>query len=309
MNRIVTSAALAASALLALPVASEAATTFGSRLVNEPANSGECASLLTPCSLVSYIHPSDPNGDPYSGGAPVDGVITRFRIRAVGEGNTPATVTFRLARVSLPNPQNNDVALGTAAGTGPTVTIPPGNGPDVPVREFPGSLPVKKGDHLAIDGTNVLATYNSSGDKFSYRFDPPLVDGQGPRASNEATGELLVQADIEPDADGDGLGDQSQDPAVEKARSADTTKPRLSKLRLTRKALSYRLSESAKVTVRIKQGRRTLKRLSATGVAGRNRLAINRRTLPRGRYSVVVSAKDAAGNSSGAKRIALRVKR
>ena len=303
MNRIATSAALAASALLALPVAGEAATTFGSRLVNEPANSGECVSLLTPCSLVSYIHPSDPNGDPYSGGAPVDGVITKFRIRAAGEGNTAATVTFRLARLGLPNPQNNDVALGTAAGTGPTVTIPPGNGTDVPVREFPGSLPVKKGDHLAIDGTNVLATYNSSGDKFSYRFDPPLVDGQGPRASNEATGELLVQADIEPDADRDGRGDETQDRAI------DGSKPRVRGVKLSGGALTYRLSEPARVTVRIERAGRTVKRLTRRGRAGRNRIVIARRALRRGRYQLVLSARDAAGNSSDAKRVRLRVTR
>ena len=172
---------------------------------------GECNALATPCTLVSFIHPSDPNGDPYSGGAPVDGVITKFRIRAFGENNTPATVTFRLADVRLASPPNNDSALATAAGTGPTVTVQPGNGVDTPIREFPGSLPVKTGQHLAIDGTNVWATVNNSGDKFSYLFAPPLVEGQGARGSNSATGELLVAATIEPDSDKDGRGDETQD--------------------------------------------------------------------------------------------------
>ena len=67
-----TSAALAVGmALLALPSVGEASTSFGSRLNHDPANSGECKELLTPCTLASYIHPSDPNGDPYAGGAPV----------------------------------------------------------------------------------------------------------------------------------------------------------------------------------------------------------------------------------------------
>ena len=105
----------------------------------------------------------------------------------------------------------------TAAGTGPSATVPVYNpGQDTPVTEVPGSLRVKKGDYLAIDGTNVAATYNLSGDKYTYRYDPLLVDGQGPRAPAEATGELPVQAVIEPDADNDGLGDESQDPAIGK---------------------------------------------------------------------------------------------
>jgi hypothetical protein len=301
-----TSVVLAASALLALPAASDAATTFGSRLNHDPANSGECKDLPTPCTLASYIHPSDPNGDPYAGGAPVDGVITKFRIRAYGL-DAPANVTFRLARVNRQDPQNDDVALATAAGTGPSATVPVFNpGEDTPVTEVPGSLRVKKGDHLAIDGTNVAATYNSSGDKYTYRYDPPLVDGQGPRASNEATGELLVQAVIEPDADKDGLGDESQDPAIGKV---DRSKPRVSRVKLSGGAVTYRLSERAKVTLRIKKGGRTVKTLRANGKAGKNRIAIGTGKLAGGRYKLVLSARDAAGNSSDAKRIGLRVQR
>ena len=301
-----TSVVLAASALLALPAVSDAATTFGSRLNHDPANSGECKDLPTPCTLASYIHPSDPNGDPYAGGAPSDGVITKFRIRAYGI-DSPANVTFRLARVNRQDPQNDDSALATAAGTGPSATVPVYNpGEDTPVTEVPGSLRVRKGDYLAIDGTNVAATYNSSGDKYTYRYDPPLVDGQGPRASNEATGELLVQAVIEPDADKDGLGDETQDPKIGKA---DRTKPRITRVKLSGGAVSYRLSERAKVTLRIKKSGRTVKKVSANGKAGKNRIAIGTRKLDSGRYKLVLSARDAAGNSSDAKRIGLRVKR
>lgn len=310
-----TSVVLAASALLALPAASDAATTFGSRLNHDPANSGECKDLPTPCTLASYIHPSDPNGDPYAGGAPVDGVITKFRIRAYGL-DAPANVTFRLARVNRQDPQNDDVALATAAGTGPSATVPVYNpGEDTPVTEVPGSLRVKKGDYLAIDGTNVAATYNSSGDKYTYRYDPPLVDGQGPRASNEATGELLVQAVIEPDVDKDGLGDETQDRAIGKNDGngdngqADRIKPRLSRVKLSGGVLSYRLSERAKVTLRIKKGGRTVKKVTANGKAGKNRIEIRTRKLASGRYKLALSARDAAGNSSDVNRLGLRVQR
>jgi hypothetical protein len=165
---------------------------------------------------------------------------------------------------------------------------------------------VKKGAYLAIDGTNVAATYNASGDKYTYRFDPPLVSGQGPRASNEATGELLVQGVIEPDADRDGLGDETQDPVI---RKADRTKPRVSRVKLAGGALSYRLSERAKVTMRITRDGRTVKRLTARGKAGKNRMAIPTAKLAGGRYRLVLSARDKAGNRSNPKSISLRVQR
>ena len=91
--------------MLALPTAGQAATTFGSRLLNDPSSSGECVSFPNPCTIASFIHPTDPNGDPSSAGAPVGGVITMFRIRAHGEGGAGAKVTFRLASVSRPDPE------------------------------------------------------------------------------------------------------------------------------------------------------------------------------------------------------------
>ena len=97
MPRLTAATLAAAAALLVLAPLSHAAVTFGSRLNHNPANSGECQMLTTPCTIASFIVPTDPNGDPYSGGAPVDGVITKFRIRGFGGNGAPASVTFRLA--------------------------------------------------------------------------------------------------------------------------------------------------------------------------------------------------------------------
>ena len=106
------------------------------------------ARLPRPCTIVSFIHPSDPNGDPYSGGSPVDGVITKFRIRVFGEGGVATRVTFRVANIRLTNPRNDDNALATAAGTGPTVDVP---APAPATRRCASSRPalsVAKGQHL-----------------------------------------------------------------------------------------------------------------------------------------------------------------
>lgn len=332
MTRALAGLAVVAAGMLALPATGLAATTFGSRLNHDPANSGECDRPPDPgqCTFVSLIHPTDPNGDLYDGGAPVGGVITKFRIRAQAEPDVPATVTFRLADISRPDPQNANSALATLVAEGPTVTIPgvPDTALATPILEFPARVPVKQGNHLALDGTNVQATINDSGQKFSYVFKPPLVAGQGPRGSTDVTGELLVQADIEPDADGDGFGDETQDscPSQPTTQGAcDNTAPGVSAIAVGRRALRYTLSENAVIGILVekaRKGRRVrgqcrretrrnrdrprctrwtqIGNFIDSGEAGANTRTIPRRlrraNLAPGLYRVVIVATDVAGN-------------
>jgi hypothetical protein len=328
LKRLTGATFAAAATLLVLASASPAAVTFGSRLNHDPANSGECQALTAPCTIGSFIVPTDPNGDPSSAGAPVDGVITKFRIRGFGGGGVAGMVTFRLVHIT---PDANPAsALGTSAGTGPTVSIPADNGAETPVSEFPGRLTVKKGDHLAVDGTNVNATYNTSGDKFSYVFAPSLVDGEGARGSTQATGELLVAAVIEPDADHDGFGDETQDQCPTQATTqgpCDRTAPGVSRLGVSGGKIGYRLSEAATVSVLLEKaasGRRVNGRcvrrtrrnssrrrctrfvslrsgLAGPGKVGANSLAlpkIHRRKLAAGLYRVTLTVTDKAGNKT-----------
>jgi hypothetical protein len=292
--------------MLLVPAASQGATNFGSRLNHDPANSGECSSFPSPCTIASFIHPSDPNGDPYSGGAPVSGVITKFRIRGFGIGPTDPVdthVTFRLVHFNQATP-NSDTAVATAAGTGPNVVVkaPPSTATDTPIQEFPGRVSVNKGDHLAIDGTNIAATVNNSGQKFSYVFTPPLVQGQGGRGSTSATGELLVAATIEPDADHDGFGDETQDKCTTQntaGLACDNKPASFSRFKVKPKSfralgsgpsligrasgakISYLLSEPATTTFtvqRVLKGRRVRGRCRA---ATRRNKALSRRRCKR----------------------------
>ena len=342
MTRAFAGLAAVAAGMLALPAAGQAATTFGSRLNHDPANAGECVGFPNPCTFVSLLVPTDPNGDLHDSGAPVGGVITKFRTRVQGEGVEPATITFRLADISLPDPQNKDSAVATVVAEGPTVTIPGTDALNTPILEFPARVPVKQGNHLAIDGTNVWATINSSGEKYSYIFTPPLVGGQGPRGSIDVRGELLVQANIEPDADGDGFGDETQDgcPSQGGTQGAcvppDTSAPGLSGISVRARALRYSLSENAKVGIKVQKagkGRRvrgkcrrqtrrnrtrprctrwvSLGSFTDTGEAGANSRTIPRRlrraNLAPGLYRVLMTATDAAGNTTAAsKRFRIR---
>ncbi len=317
------------ASMLVLPAVGQAATTFGSRMRNDPTET-TCAmmSLPTPnCSIVSYIHPSEPNGDPYSGGAPVDGVITKFRIRAYAQ-EKPGQVTFRLANFQGDPGMGADSAIASSAGTGPTITINPDEDAlETPITEVPARLAVKKGQHLAIDTTaSIAAVYNSSGDKFSYVYSPPLVEGAGARGSNEVTAELLVAATIEPDADHDGFGDETQDACPTQATTqgpCDTTKPGVNGFGVANGKVSYTLSEAAAVSFQLakkapgrKVGTKCVKQTSAnkakkkcplfknvgaafagTGAPGKNTVTLpNGKKLKPGSYKLTMTATDAAGN-------------
>jgi hypothetical protein len=334
-------AGLAACAgALALAPASHAATTFGSRLIQDP-NTAPCqdsspGAIDGPCTMASYIVPTDPNGDPSSQGAAISGVITKFRIRAFGTAigmdptASPAQVTFRLVNITVD--PSGDSAIATSAGTGPTVTVPADDdGADIPITQVGARLPVAQGQHLAIDASpNLEAIYASSGDKDTYLFAPPLVDGEGGRGSTEVNEELLVQADIEPDADHDGFGDETQDQCPTQATTqgpCDSAAPAVSGLRVSGGKLSYTLSEAA--TVRfglakastgrrvgrkcVRRTRRNSKRRHCTrfttvgrafagpGAAGPNSLTLPKirgRKLGAGRYRLTMTVTDAAGNSA-----------
>jgi hypothetical protein len=319
--------AVASAALLA-PGLAQGATNFGSRLNHDPANSGECAAFDGTCTIVSFIHPSDPNGDPYAGGAPVDGVITKFRIRAyvITEAQQ---VTFRVADITR-DPGDDSTALATGAATGPTVTLQVNEDAlEAPVQEFAGRVPVKQGQHLAIDaGKYVQATVNDSGDKFSYVYSPPLVDGSGARGSTEPTGELLVAATIEPDADGDGFGDETQDQCSTQATTqgpCDITAPAVKGLKVAGGKVLYNLSEAATVKFKLakkvpgrKVGRKCVKQtpknkdkkrcprfrkvgapFSGPGAPGPNKATLpNGKKLKPGVYRLTMTATDSAGNTA-----------
>jgi uncharacterized delta-60 repeat protein len=80
--------------------------------------------------------------------------------------------------------------------------------------------------------------------------------------------------------------------------AADTVAPRITRLRVVRRQLRFRLSEPARVRVTIRRGRRVA-RLALDGRAGRNRARLRR--LKPGRYRVIARPVDAAGNAGRAR--------
>ncbi|MGH2840185.1 MAG: hypothetical protein ACRDKY_05100 [Solirubrobacteraceae bacterium] len=289
----ITTATLVAAGLLALPAGAAASVPFGSQLTHEPANGPESCGLemtAVPCTFVGYRHPTPPNGDNVPSPSPINGVVTKLRVRSA----TPDAVTFAFARITA----QGETATATLGALGPAVTFA-GTGE---IEEYPARVSVKKGMHVALQGTSHGATYNSDGGVDSFEFTPPLTLGGGPLTSTGYSGgELLVQAIVEPDVDRDGLGDETQDAKV-------SSGPRLTGVKLKGDRLRYRLSERAKVTVRISRGGRTVKRIKRTGRRGANTIKINRNALRSGSYRLTLSARDRDGNTT-TKRFTLRIVR
>jgi hypothetical protein len=324
--RIATAALLVLSALLLLPAVSQAAQVFGSRLLGAPTEQnpieGSCEAMIAmPCTLVSFIEPSNPNGDPVPSAAPSDGVITQFRVRAFAEAPTPLTfVVAGLTNVVEAGGQPES-ASGTLVATGPTVTIQPSPMDEVPIQgPFPARVPIKKGQNIGVDNTTALVAYKPGGEHWSFLFGPQLSAGTQ-LGSAATTGELLIQATLEPDVDGDGFGDETQDrcPSQKATQGpCEAVKPppvalAVSHYEVGKGKVSYELSKAATVRFRLarraKHGFRSVGRFSGPGVAGPNRRAIpHAAKLAPGSYRLTLTASDAAGSVASVKAV-FRVKR
>ena len=133
--------------------------------------------------------------------APIDGVIVRWRIKAGGAG-AGQPVTLRVVR--------GTGAASTGVGSSQPEDVPATAG----IYTFDTRLPIRTGDFIGIDccyyaSGHFFAT-TTSGAASDYWFSR-LADGETRAPTGSFAWELLVNADIEPDADRDGYGDETQD--------------------------------------------------------------------------------------------------
>jgi hypothetical protein len=196
------SAALAAASLMAVPAVSQAdSMTFGNRLDHEPSNSAPAHNCkedgsqdATPaCTRVGI---DESFAVPGGLVAPMDGTITKLSVRA----GAPGSMTFRLAKLLSLSRAPGFSAVGVSDGTGPTVNVQ-GRGFDenesTAIESFQVSVPVHKGDYLAIDSTSTSAEYCTSGGQKQAVFSPPL--SSTPQTTSSYAGcDLMVQAEMVP---------------------------------------------------------------------------------------------------------------
>jgi hypothetical protein len=182
-----------------------AATEFGSECTVNEIASGP--------SFVSISHGA---GSPLPVAAPVSGVITEWKTTAkFGEIPPEAAAEFAVIyrqelQVYRPAGGNSYTLIGESLGGALNL-----NG----TSSFPARIPVQAGDHLGLGGTLVTIFCEETGDPadmIGFTIGNPLV-GSTREFGLEQEIQVPVVAKIEPDVDGDGYGDETQDKCPQSA--------------------------------------------------------------------------------------------
>ena len=195
-------AGLAGAFALVVAAPAQGATTIGSSLASRANLTIGCGVPGEPLSIctVAQIELGD---RPVT--APIDGVVVRWRVRSASAGS---------ARLRILRPAGSGKFEGAGTSAPIAMSSPGAAGQD---RQYFSSarLPVLQGDYVGLDRERRAGGLYAqrSGSAFDViQFEVPLPDGQaeGPDTAFEGA-ELLLNADVEPDKDGDGFGDESQD--------------------------------------------------------------------------------------------------
>jgi hypothetical protein len=198
--------ALCACALGVLaPSAASASSTLGSSLATNGlgAAQGGCSPLCT------FIPTAVSGGNPVT--SPIDGVIVRWSASASDTPTGTSTVRLRV----IHSPAANQ---WVGVRTGPTQHT--GAGFTTATFDLNPGIPIVTGDYIGVDTVRDNGTTNGSvirsqpGSSY-VDFTTTLPDGGTPQVKvPTASIEAYVQAIVEPDADRDGYGDESQDQCV-----------------------------------------------------------------------------------------------
>lgn len=173
------------AAALAAPAAAGAATTLGQTFTPSAGGCGSATNLQSTSPGSSYAAPSD-------------GVITAWSHQA---NATPPELALKVARAAGGN-------WFTIVGGSAPQTMTPDS-----LNSFPTRIPVEAGDVI---GFFVAASGSCGSDGgvvgfgYHYKF-ADIAPGITDELFDSGATQLDVSAELEPDADGDGFGDESQD--------------------------------------------------------------------------------------------------
>jgi hypothetical protein len=190
----VRSALLAVTLTLLVPAGASAATTVGSTLPEFTGDTVECLDSGG-CTFV----PTTIAGTPVV--VPFDGVIVRWA------GRVPAGAPSIDLRVLRPAASGALTGVGTLNSLTPTA--------DSTIART-ARMPVKAGDLIGIDlanGEEIGIVERSSFDSGSHTYAPRLgaTETRAPTSTDADDFEALFNTVVEPDVDGDGWGDETQD--------------------------------------------------------------------------------------------------
>ncbi len=253
-----TSLTLALVAILIAVAAPEA----GAKTVVGPATLATTGLTNEPCGtpVCTFVQFSDGGATP-SYVSPVTGVITGWRLASGSAGNP-----VRL-RVLRPGPT---AGTFSGVGTGLAHTTEAGLNTFTTERLF-----IQAGESIGLDDAQGLFFSTGLTGALVRWWSPAVGDGTGPSAPTNASAaghSLQLNADVEPDADGDRFGDETQDACPGDVNHSNppcatgpTQKilPIVTQLRVSPHSLrigghtsiSFRISKASRWTLRFEQGR------------------------------------------------------
>ena len=198
-------ALLCAAVFLALPSAASGATFVGSDFSDFNQATGTTCSLANGCGRLP---------DKLDGAfvETPDGVITEWSVKGM-DGD------MELRTYRSDNPPTADQVHATHMFSSATES-PTGGAPTFPVRTFNTQIPVDGGDYIAlvVADTADFATRNAGAGASLYTIDPAA-----PRVDSNSVGsqqELFLRVKVEPDANNNGRGDETQEIAAQQTFSS-----------------------------------------------------------------------------------------
>jgi hypothetical protein len=179
-----------------------AATEFGSSCAGEE---------VIPDSLISLAHGA---ASPLPVAAPTSGILTEWTVRSNLKASTPAEEEFlaRIARQTLNVYQ-------PAGGKSYTLVAEVEGGPLQPkgATTYQTRLPIQAGDLLGLgSGFSLYCRTKDPADKIAF-IEGRATVGAAREFEEEDEIQVPVSAKIEPDVDGDGYGDETQDKCPQSA--------------------------------------------------------------------------------------------
>jgi hypothetical protein len=284
---MVLAAALASSAHAATATRVGPPSLVTSDLTNEACGGAKCT-------LIQY---RDSGANP-AYVTPVSGVITQWQLASGSAGNAVSLRTLRPG-----------AAAGTFAGLGTGVPRTTKTG----LNTFQGErLPVEAGDSIGLDMTGdglVIAT-GQAGAMVKWWL-PALADAAGPSAPTNSSADghsLQLNADVEPDSDGDRFGDITQDgcPGDPNRQALPCTVgptnpilPVVTQLKASPRSIrfgqlsniKFRISKTAHWTLRFEQRR--------PGRVKKGKCRLQTRSLKKGRKCTVYTSRGTVSGDGG----------
>jgi hypothetical protein len=142
--------------------------------------------------------------------APSSGVLVSFTIK-----KTTGTSGGGWGPIHLRVVQSRGGSSWSGLGaSSPDVTPSPAGG----LQTFPISIPIVRGDYIALEATEgggIFSAELGAGDVSGDAAAPALPSNGSATSVDPIPVGAMVQARLEPDADCDGRGDETQDPSVE----------------------------------------------------------------------------------------------